>query len=455
MINEFKSKGIRRTMVATGPADLAAYQFFPKPPQSIEESDLNEEQLIDLILKHLYTRGLLTGIQLSESIGLPLANVLTPMLHHLQQEHMILVRGADQGGLGFARYQFLPTEKGQIRAREALDRNGYVGVAPVSLKQYQNSVLAQTTPVGAITKSKVQEALSHLVLPDRVIRQLGPAANAGRTAFLWGAPGNGKTATAEALGQMMPGDIFVPQAIDVQGNTIPLYDRLVHHPVPNWQPPTPFDQRWVRVQRPLVKAGGELTLDQLDLMYDATTHTHRAPLQMKANNGVFLIDDFGRQAMPPQSLLNRWIMPLENKVDYLSLVTGHQIEIPFRTLILFSTNIDPHELVDEAFLRRIRYKINFSDPSLGQFREIFIRECEIRKIQYRDEALKYLLRKHYLPVQRPLRSCHPRDLLEQLIEIARFDGVAPTLDPDLLDDAATSYFVELSAPPTDSSLEQM
>ncbi len=417
--------------------------FLPTPPQTVEETGLGAEQIGDLLLKHLYSKGTLLGFELAQVTGLPLRGVLEEVLKHVKNEHLVEVRGAGTGGFGITKYQYSLTDKGHGRAREVLLRNGYVGVAPVPLALYRAAVEQQAVRRGVVTRDTVQRALSHLVLSEQAIRQIGPAVNGGRAIFLWGAPGNGKTATAESVGEMLPGNVFIPFAVDVQGNTIVLFDHLVHQRTKDATTKTldRLDQRWVRIRRPVVTAGGELTLENLDLVYDGVTRTHRAPFQMKANNGVFLIDDFGRQAIHPQTILNRWALPLEKREDYLTLTSGHQIEVPFDALIIFSTNIDPDELVDEAFLRRIRYKIHFDDPTPSQFREIFVRNCQARNIAYHDEALKYLLKQHYLPTNRALRACHPRDLLEQIVDIARFNESQPALSKELIDDAAGSYFV--------------
>lgn len=422
---------------------LTRVRFIPELPRSVEETGLTFDQISDLVVKHLYLRGTLTGYDLSELLGLPVQDVLDTVLAYLQKEHYVEVLGADGGGLGISRYQYSVTDKGRARVREVMERNGYVGPAPVPLADYQRSVEMQAVRSGEISRHVMERALTHLVLNPRIVRQLGPAVNSNQAMFLWGAPGNGKTATAAAISTMLPGNIYIPYAIDIEGSTVRLFDHNSHEQVHDLTTGTlkRIDRRWVRIKRPVIIAGGELTLDNLDLVYNPTTRTSAAPFQMKANNGVFLIDDFGRQAMPPQALLNRWIMPLERRVDYLTLVTGQQIQIPFDTLIIFSTNLDPEALVDEAFLRRIRYKIYFPDPTPEQFRQIFKRYCETRGVPYHNEALKYLIRGHYLPQRRKFRACHPRDLVDQIVDIARFSGLRPQLSRELIDDAAESYFV--------------
>jgi predicted ATPase with chaperone activity len=274
---------------------------------------------------------------------------------------------------------------------------------------------------------------------------VGPAVNSGRSIFLFGNPGNGKTSIAEAIGSMlMEGDIYIPYAVEVEGQIIKVFDN-VNHILAEKQPQDQrgLDPRWVLIRRPFIVVGGELTLEGLDLVYDINNKYYEAPFQMKANGGIFLIDDFGRQQVRPRDLLNRWIVPLEKRIDFLTLHTGRKIEIPFEVLIVFSTNLAPKDLVDEAFLRRIRHKIEVDDPSWDGYREIFKRVCESKDIDWNDRALAYLIQEHYIKANRSPRACHPRDLLDQIIDIANYLNLPPTLSKELVDRAANSYFVEL------------
>jgi predicted ATPase with chaperone activity len=282
-----------------------------------------------------------------------------------------------------------------------------------------------------------------------MLAKIGPAVNSGRSIFLYGPPGNGKTTVAEVIGRLILGDdMWIPYAIDVDGQIIRVFDDVNHvlsekGGAVKQGTGVVSDPRWVHIKRPMIMVGGELTLAGLDLVYDDTNKFYEAPFQVKSNGGMFLIDDFGRQQVRPRDLLNRWIVPLEKGVDFLTLHTGRKIEIPFYVLIVFSTNLDPRELVDDAFLRRIRHKIQIGDPSYDEFREIFKRVCDAKKVRYDEQALAYLLKEWYINHDRPLRAVHPRDLLNQLIDIASYFNQPPALTKELLDRAAASYFVKL------------
>jgi hypothetical protein len=297
-----------------------------------------------------------------------------------------------------------------------------------------------------VTEETVRLALGDLVVGEHVLDEIGPAVNGGSSIFLFGSPGNGKTSIAERIAAMLGDPVFVPHAVEVDGSVIKVFDAINHHPVEeldrDGQPRRPdWDPRWVKIERPVVIAGGELTMSSLELLYHETGKYYEAPLQMKANGGMFLIDDFGRQPIRPQDLLNRWIVPLEKRIDYLNLVTGKKIAMPFEQLIVFSTNLDPKDLVDDAFLRRIKFKINIGDPDVDEFRDIFRGVCLRRGIPYDEEMFRYMLETHYRPVGRPLRMCQPRDLIDQIIAIAKYKRVPVRLTPSLVDRACDSYFV--------------
>jgi predicted ATPase with chaperone activity len=408
--------------------------------------------LADLTLKTLYFESYISGYEVAEAIKLPFKNITGRILEFLRRERFLEVKGTSGGAYVEASYEYAITNKGSERAREIMERSQYAGPAPVTLRSYETSVHKQALQSVAVGPDQVRQALSHLVLNDRVMHQVGPAVNSSRSIFLFGHPGNGKTTIAEAIGFIiLQDDMYIPYAVEVSGHVIKVFDNVSHKLIPHDGPGQPgvvgdgqrLDRRWVRIRRPVVVAGGELTLESLDLNWDPTRKYYESPLQMKANGGMFLIDDFGRQQVRPRDLLNRWIVPLEKRYDYLTLQTGNAIEIPFDMLIIFATNLEPRDLVDEAFLRRIRHKIDIQDPSFEEFREIFKRVANSKGIEYDEKALSYLLREYYVNPNRELRSCHPRDILDQITDIARFQGTSPQLTKELIDQACQGYFVDL------------
>ncbi len=414
----------------------------PPEPQSIEQTGLTIGFLTDLALKTLYIRGQMTMAEIASSLGLPMANITERVLEFLKGERLVEIRGGT--GLSSASYQYVIVDRGTEKAQEALARNQYVGKAPVPLATYVSAVQRQSIANLHVTQDDLVRAFSHMVIPRETLAQLGPAVNSGKSIFLFGPPGNGKTSIAEVLVSLMKGEIVVPYAVESDQQVIKVYDQVYHHVAmePVVAERLRFDHRWVVSKRPIVKTGGELTLETLDLIYDETSKYSEAPFQMKANGGIFLVDDFGRQRVSPKDLLNRWIVPLEKRVDYLTLHTGKKIEIPFDLLIIFSTNLDPADLVDEAFLRRIRYKIGIEAPSVEQYEEIFKRICNRKAIEYKTDAMSQILA-HYRKKNLELRSCHPRDIVEQLVDTARFLGRPAQLTPDLIEMACDSYFVSL------------
>ena len=424
-------------------------RFVPSEPHSIEESGLNLAFISDLVLKVMYARGFMMGHEIADAVKLPFANVVDRALDYLRREHLTEVKGS--GGLGESSYQYVISDEGRARTRELLNQSQYAGPAPVPLEVYNRSVLAQSMNGQIVTREMMQRSLSHLILGEPVYDQLGPAINSGKSIFLFGHPGNGKTAIAEGIGAMLPGSIFIPYAVTADGHVVKVFDSLHHHPlsdkestdnmIPGLRKGERYDRRWIMIHRPMITVGGELMLESLDLVYDPTNKYYEAPYQMKANGGVFLIDDFGRQQVRPRDLLNRWIVPLEKRVDFLTLATGRKIDVPFDALIVFSTNLNPDELVDEAFLRRIRYKIQVNDPSWDDYREIFKRAAEKRGVPYSEEGLRHIVMEYYVKPKRKPRAVHPRDILDELVDIARYKSVPPTMSKELLDAACQSYFL--------------
>jgi hypothetical protein len=434
-------------------ATVTAAPVSPFAPESISDTGLTPEAIIELLLKTLHVRGAMSGQTLVEAVCLPFP-LVDELLMALQQQRLIEVKrtaGAGRGG-----YIFDLTSAGGERALEAMASGQYVGPAPVPLEYYRAWMEQQSIRNVHVTRERLQEAFGHMVLDPEFIETFGPAVNSAKSLFIFGDSGNGKTMIAEVLAGLLGGSFYIPYAVDIGGQIMLVYDPVYHRPAtpesgdadaaePGWLRDVPnYDRRFARVARPVVLTGGELTLEQLDLQYDRDTKMYQAPFQVKANGGVLILDDFGRQRVPPRDLLNRWILPLEKRIDFLTLHTGAKFPVPFESLLIFATNLEPDDLVEEAFLRRIHYKVRVDSPSRLHYEEIFRRCATARGMTYRPEAVAQVYRDFYDARGIPPRGCHPRDLIDHVRDFARFLDVEPALSADLLDRACRSYFLDAS-----------
>ncbi|MFN8059250.1 MAG: hypothetical protein U0Q12_08790 [Vicinamibacterales bacterium] len=426
----------------------------PQAPHTLDEAGLSLDLVIQLALKSLHFAGELVGATWAARLGLPFS-VIEPAVDHLKaQRHCEIVGGALVGGASF-RYRI--TDAGRTRALLFLQHSQYVGVAPVPIAHYQDYMVRHRThaPRGA-SRDQIRRAFSKLVLNDRVLDQIGPAVNAGHSLFVYGPPGNGKSVISQQIRELLEGDIAVPHALEVEGQVVRLFDPVVHDELfeddedaGGLDAGRGPDRRWVRCRRPLVTVGGELTLEALELTASPGSGYYRAPVQALANGGLLVIDDFGRQRCSPAELLNRWIGPLETRVDYLVLGTGQRFEMPFSVLIAFATNLKPSDLVDEAFLRRIHFKVFAESPSVADFRRIFEVYCRQCDLEFDEVLVEDLLQNYYHPRQIPLRGCHPRDLIDQTLALANYLGQPRRLTRELLHAACASYFVDDREPLTE------
>lgn len=428
----------------------------PRPPASLEETGIPLDQIVGLLVKTLHQRGSLSGFGISDSMALPFA-IIDDLLLELQKGGFLEVK--ETSGPTRSSYLFALTGKGRERAAEESAASRYVGPTPVPFALYEDWVQKQSVETVRIQRESLEEGLSELVLPEGFLDLLGPAVNSGKSLFLYGDPGNGKTRIAEALAGLFGQAFFVPHAVDLDGHVMVVYDPVLHGAIASpdseqdpgssiFRSLPKHDRRFVRVKRPVAVAGAELELSQLELRYDPFSRTYQAPIQLKANGGVLVIDDLGRQRVPPRELLNRWIVPLEHRVDYLNLESGKKVAVPFDCLVVFSTNIEPMELVEEAFLRRIHYKIKVQDPSPEEYDQIFSECCRTFGIPFDPEAPDLIRREFYDLGRAVPRGCHPRDILGHLRDIAVFQGLETTLSPALLRQACDSYFVAVTPGPS-------
>jgi hypothetical protein len=428
---------------------VAVERFLPPVPQTPEDLGLPPGWLEHSILKLLYFKGDLTGRQLSTHLGLNFS-VIESTVELLKRQHHIVVKSSL--GMGLVSAVITLTESGRQFARESLEANSYVGPVPVPLAQYTRGVVAQRKIEGWLTPSKLKLGFKSVSFNDDIIRQVGPAVNSGKSLLIYGQPGNGKTFLAETIGQIEDEPVYIPYAIEAQGQIIQVFDPLYHR---RTQPPEEeeesvftlahneraFDGRWVEVHRPFIVTGGELTLDMLDLTFNPATKVYDAPFHLKATNGIYLIDDFGRQKVSPGEVLNRWIVPMERGHDFLSLRAGGKIPIPFAVFLIFSTNLKPDDLGDEAFLRRIQYKMFLRSPNEQEFLRLIEKLCQKEKLRVSRFTLDHLLNDHYKPIKKPFRRCQPRDLVTHALDLIRFESLPMELTEDLIDRAFESTFV--------------
>jgi predicted ATPase with chaperone activity len=404
-------------------------------PQSVAEIDVRQAVLEDLALKILYLAGPFSILELAKLTKLSF-EIATELFTRLRSEVLCQVTGMTNNIP-----QIAITTQGRARAMELLSHSHYSGAAPVSLKSYVDQVKKQSVRDVVVHPDDVDRAFAHLVIDSKTLAQFGTALNSGSAIFLYGPAGTGKTTIAETLSRVIAEDhVWIPYAVEVDGQIITVYDAAIHHRVPEDEPET-RDERWVLCHRPAVLVGGELTVDMLDMQYNALTKFYVGPVQMKANNGVLIIDDFGRQRLRPEELLNRWVVPLDRRIDFLTLAGGKKIEIPFEMLVVFASNMDPYELIDAAFLRRIQTKIKIGEVSDEQFVEIFRRVATDRGIKAEADIATELIDVIRGILKQELRACFPRDIVNQVCWAARYAGKEPYLDRTSVIRAVEAYFL--------------
>lgn len=418
----------------------------PPVPGTLEDTGLSASLLEHLIFKLLYFRGDILGLDLANAMGLKFS-VIERIVEGLKHQHLLQVKRSM--GLGNSSALFALSESGRSVAREYLDTNQYSGPAPVPLYQYNYFVRNQRRKDGWLTQQALVAAYSRMVVTDALLSQIGPAVSSGNSFLIYGQPGNGKTFLAEALQNIDDAPIYIPHAIECQGNIVQLFDPIYHHPVIDESGPSVFtfepqhDCRWIKIRRPFIVTGGELTLDMLDLQFNKSSKVYDAPHQLKANNGIYLIDDFGRQRCTPAEVLNRWIVPMERRVDYLTFLSGGKMTVPFETFLIFSTNLKPDQIGDEAFLRRIQYKMLLRSPDYVEFIRIFEDFCGAKKLKFPAGLAAKFLEERYKPSGKAVRRCHPRDILSHAIDLIHFERLPFELTEPLLNRAFDSCFVEV------------
>jgi predicted ATPase with chaperone activity len=416
---------------------------WPKAPDRVADTGIDSGLLNALALKTLYFGGDTLAIDVARQMHLPLGTTLE-ILDFLRRERLCEILGGEATSPGAYRYTL--TMAGIERASKTLDQSGYVGPTPVPLKSYVDQMTRQSVRDVTLTQTQIEKSLSPLVLDQQAVNLVGQALSAEKPMLLYGESGDGKTTAAECLAKVMGGTILVPHAVEVGHQVIRVYDHSTHRLVDDLsgeadRESQTKDHRWIAIQRPVVFAAGELAANHLDLVLDEVNKTYEAPIQMKANGGILVIDDFGRQRLDAAYLLNRWIIPLERGFDSLSLHNGARFRVPFDVVTMFLTNRRPEDLADEAFLRRIRYKINIPSPTIERFIEIIRRECEKHSVAFSDQSIQHFIDEYYVGPNRAMRGCHPRDIVEAIADAAQYRGSSRALTEATLRDACASYFV--------------
>jgi len=424
---------------------FAEDNFRPTSPRTLKETGLSSTLVETLILKLLAIIGSSSGRDIASRVCLPFG-IVEEIYSSMRRRQLLVHTSSAQLG----DYNYALTEEGRKRAQSAIEACAYAGPAPVPLVDYVMSVEAQSIRAESPKRDDLEEAFTGLSIEPDLFETLGPAVNSGAGLFLYGKPGNGKTTLAKRITACFGQDIWVPRTLVEDGQFIKFFDSAYHEPVEeettSLLKADDFDQRWIKVSRPTVVAGGELTMDALEIRHDTTTNISEASLQLKSNCGCLLIDDFGRQRMEPQELLNRWIVPLESKVDFLTIATGKKIQVPFEQLIIFSTNLEPNDLTDDAFLRRIPYKIEVGDPTRQEFHLLFqVFAEQTFNCPYNADAVDYLIDTHYAPKKRPLRRCQPRDLLAQIQNFCAYNERPIEMTNEMFDRAVKSYFTVIAS----------
>ena len=414
--------------------------WLPVEPETLAGAGLTDSEVEALILKTLNGRAEATGRSLSDHLKLAF-RIIDPLMHAMKQDRLV----AHKNSAPMNDYVYQLTELGRERAKKFADHCTYFGAAPVPLSAYIESVTRQTLTNQHPTEEDLHRAFEDLLIDKKMLLRLGPAINSGRGMFLFGAPGNGKTSIAERITKAFGQTIWIPRAIGIDGEIMRMFDPGMHEEMPlpaneGLIDNRRIDSRWIRIRRPTIVVGGELTMAHLEVTLNTSTNVSEAPVQMKSNCGTLVIDDFGRQRMTTDELLNRWIVPLEKRYDFLNLASGKKIQVPFDQLIVFSTNLEPKDLVDDAFLRRIPYKIEVIDPDETAFRHLLKVMADKLGVEYDDDAANYLMETHYRAVNRPLRCCQPRDLILQIRNFCRYTNRPAKLTQETLDFAVANYF---------------